>query len=239
LGSIFPSLSFYAKFIAIVFKASKKAKLGKFSTAEWCHSSYKVLQALEKKGITFEITGIEQVENLEGPAVIIGNHMSMLETVILPIILLPVKEITFIVKQSLLDYPVFKHVMRSCDPIAVTRTNPRQDLTAVLEGGMERLKKGISIVVFPQTTRTLIFDEKRFTTIGVKLAQRAEVPIVPLALKTDAWGNGRRLKDFGKIDASKNVKFSFGAPLKVKRKGSDEHQAIIELISNKLKEWKD
>jgi 1-acyl-sn-glycerol-3-phosphate acyltransferase len=138
-----------------------------------------------------------------------------------------------------LDYPVFKHVMRSRDLIAVTRTNPRQDLMAVLEGGLERLKKGISIVVFPQTTRTLTFNEKKFTTIGVKLAQRAGVPIIPLALKTDAWGNGKRLKDFGKIDASKSVKFAFGAPMRVKGRGGEEHQAIIEFIAHKLKEWKD
>jgi len=39
--------------------------------------------------------------------------------------------------------------------------------------------------------RTVAFDPALFTSIGVKLAQRAGVPVVPLALLTDAWGNGR------------------------------------------------
>jgi 1-acyl-sn-glycerol-3-phosphate acyltransferase len=129
--------------------------------------------------------------------------------------------------------------MRSRDPIAVSRTNPRQDLKAVLEGGMDRLKRGISIIVFPQTTRARSIDPTRFNTIGVKLAKRANVPIVPLALLTDAWGNGKYLNDIGKIDSSKNVYFAFGEPMWVQGRGTDEHQAIIHFISRKLQEWKD
>jgi 1-acyl-sn-glycerol-3-phosphate acyltransferase len=142
-----------------------------------------------------------------------------------------------VVKQSLLDYPIFKHVMRFCDPVAVSRTNPREDFKAVMTGGKARLEKGVSIIVFPQTTRTVAFDPEQFNTIGVKLAQKAKVPIIPLALKTDAWGNGKHLKDFGRIDISKIVHFAFGAPIQVQGRGSDEHQQIIDFIQQKQDEW--
>lgn len=233
----FPSLTFYGKFIAIVFRGSAKAKRDLYNNAEWCNSSINTLRALESAGVHVEITGINYVERLETPCVVIANHMSMLETVILPIIIQPVRNITFIVKQALLDYPVFKHIMRSRDPIAVGRSNPREDLKAVIEGGIDRLKRGVSIIVFPQTTRTPSFDPAQFNTIGVKLAQRANVPIVPLALLTDAWQNGKRVKDFGKIDSSKKVHFAFGEPMCVQGRGTDEHQAIINFISSKLQEW--
>ena len=236
-SKIFPSFSFYSKFLAIVFRASQKAKRGKYDNPAWCKSSFGALRALERKGVKFEISGINFIEQVEKSCVIIGNHMSMMETVVLPIIIQPVRDVTFIVKQPLLEYPVFKHVMRSRDPIAVTRTNPRHDLKAVMEGGIERLNKGVSIIVFPLTTRTNLFDPKQFTTIGVKLAQKANVPIVPLALKTDAWSNGKRLKDFGKIESSKKVHFAFGEPISVKRKGNEEHEAIIDFIQMKLQEW--
>ncbi|HSB81540.1 MAG TPA: 1-acyl-sn-glycerol-3-phosphate acyltransferase, partial [Candidatus Methylomirabilis sp.] len=127
--------------------------------------------------------------------------------------------------------------MRSRDPITVGRTTPREDLKAVLEGGAERLAKGISIVIFPQTTRTAAFDSKEFNTIGIKLAKRASVPVIPFALKTDAWGNGRLHKDLGKIDPSKTVHFAFGAPLRIADRGSEEHEAIIRFISAHLTEW--
>ena len=81
--------------------------------------------------------------------------MSTLETVILPVIVLPFRRVTFIVKESLLTYPIFGPIMRSLDPLPVTRTNPRLDLKTVLEGGVARLQQGASIVVFPQTTRTV------------------------------------------------------------------------------------
>ena len=236
---IFPALAFYSRFVAIVWRSSAKAKRGEYGYVEWSHSSLDVLRALEKVGVRFEITGISHVEQLETPCVVIANHMSLLETAVLPTIVQPVRNVTFVVKQSLLEYPVFRHVMRSRDPIAVSRTNPRQDLKAVLEGGKDRLSRGISVIVFPQTTRTSSFDPTQFSTIGVKLAARAKVPVVPLALLTDAWGNGKYLKDFGKIDASRRVRFAFGEPMPVEGRGADEHQAIIQFISGKLQEWKD
>jgi len=107
----------------------------------------------------------------------------------------------------------------------------------VLEGGEQRLKAGISIVVFPQTTRTPTFDPTDFNSIGVKLAKKAGAPIVPIALKTDAWGNGRYLKDFGRIKPSSKVHFAFGNPLWVKDRGREEHEEIVRFISDKMAEW--
>jgi len=76
------------------------------------------------------------------------------------------------------------------------------------------------------------------SSIGVKLARKAEAPIIPLALDTRAWRNGNFLKDFGKIDVPKDVHFAFGEPIRVKGKGAEEHQMIIEFIETRLNRWK-
>ncbi|MFZ6006824.1 MAG: lysophospholipid acyltransferase family protein [Nitrospirota bacterium] len=237
LAKIAPSFIFYSKLLPIVFKASSNAKRLQYDNAEWSESSLDVLRALESVGVEIEITGVDYLKNLEGPCVFIGNHMSTLETFVLPAIIQPLKDVTFVVKKGLVEYPVFKYVMRSRKPITVGRTNPRDDLKAVMEGGVQRLKAGRSIIIFPQTTRTTIFDPKAFNTIGIKLAHRANVPVVPIALKTDAWGNGKYLKDFGKIDPSKKVYFAFGEPLWIKDRGIEEHEKIIEFIIEKLRQW--
>lgn len=233
----FPSFFFYCQDLAIVWQASRRAKHGRYDTAAWVASSRRVVRALESVGVKFEITGLDNVRNLEAPCVFIANHMSILETFVLPGIVASFRETTFVVKQSLVEYPVFKYVMRSRNPVTVTRTNPREDLRAVLEGGEQKLRAGISIVVFPQTTRTTAFDPSDFNTIGVKLAKKAGAPIVPIALKTDAWGNGRYLKDFGRIKPSCKVHFAIGKPLWVKDRGREEQEQIIHFISERLAQW--
>ncbi|MFH1940478.1 MAG: lysophospholipid acyltransferase family protein [bacterium] len=232
-----PGLGFYSKMISITLKSSRLAKRGTYDGEQWVHSSMGMLRALESVGARFEVENIDIIRCLGAPCVFVGNHMSTLETFVLPCIIQPVCPVTFIVKQSLVEYPVFKHVMISRDPIVVNRTNPREDLKAVLEGGKERLNNGISIIVFPQTTRRVHRTIEKFNTIGVKLAKYASVPIVPFALRTDAWENGKRIKDFGKIDPTRPIHICFGEPIRVKGNGKEEHEIIVRFISEKLKEW--
>ncbi|TKB27022.1 1-acyl-sn-glycerol-3-phosphate acyltransferase [Desulfopila sp. IMCC35006] len=236
-SKLFPSLNFYLHLFCIVYRASRLAKRGRYDGSNWMESSYEVMQQLEKVGIRVEISGIENVVAASGPVVIIGNHMSMMETLLLPVMIQPIKPVTFVVKDSLLSYPVFKYVMRSRNPITVTRTNPRQDLKTVLNEGLDRLQHDISIIVFPQTTRSHTFDPNQMSSIGVKLAKKAEVAVVPLALKTDCWQNGKKIKDFGKLDVTKKAHFAFGEPVRVKGKGDEEHAAINAFIAGKLQEW--
>jgi 1-acyl-sn-glycerol-3-phosphate acyltransferase len=233
----FPTCTFFLNFAAIVFRAASVAKRGKYRGREWSESSLEVMHALESVGCQFEITGAEHLMGLDGPCVIVGNHMSTLETAILPVVIQPIREVTFVVKQSLVDYPVFKHVMRSRNPIAIAQTNPREDLKTMLVEGAERLSRGVSVVVFPEGSRLGAFDPANFNTIGVKLASRAGVPVVPLALKTDAWAVGRPLPDVGRIDPRKKVRIAFGEPLHVAGRGTVEQQAIIDFIRSRLAEW--
>jgi len=220
-------------------RAAEKAKQGRYDAAEWAASSQDILRAIENIGVRVEITGIENVTEHSGPAVIIGNHMSMMETMLLPGILAPITDVTFVIKESLLNYPVFKHVMRAREPIALSRTNPRQDFKVVMTEGMEKLGRDISIIVFPQTTRSHVFDPAQMSSIGVKLAKKAGVAVIPLALKTDGWKNGRMVKDLGTIDTDKKAYFSFGKPMDVSGKGVKEQQAVNDFIVGKLKEWQD
>lgn len=237
MGRYLPSFYFYSRFALTVLRAASCARRGEYGADKWSDSSYTILKHLEEIGVHIHVTGLEHVrKNENGPCVIIGNHMSLLETLLLPVLILP-HPVTFVVKQSLLEYPVFKHVMSSSNPIAVSRTNPRQDLRTVMEEGVKRLELGFSVVVFPQSTRSHIFDPAKMSSIGVKLAKKAGVPIVPLALKTDALQNGMFVKDFGAIDRNIPVRLAFGAPFQVTGKGNEEQEILNAFIERKLQEW--
>jgi len=214
------------------------AKRGVYTNEQWAGSSYAILQGLEGVGCKVTVEGMKQITSCKGPVVFVSNHMSTLETFVLPIIIEPAKHITFVVKPTLIDYPVFGPVMRSRNPIVVSRDNPRQDLITVLEEGARRLAEGTSIVLFPQTTRTADFDPVHFNSLGVKLAKKAGVPVVPIALKTDAWGNGKWLKDYGRINVRKRVRFSFAPPVVINGNGKQEHEQMVAFIQNMVESWK-
>ena len=56
----------------------------------------------------------------------------------------------FVVKESLMTYPVFGHIMHGMKCIPMTRSNPIQDLKTLLKEGGEMLKNGVSVIIFPQ-----------------------------------------------------------------------------------------
>jgi 1-acyl-sn-glycerol-3-phosphate acyltransferase len=228
---------FYAGILYTIFHARGIAKKGKYDAAELTASSVFSSRLAEWSGGKLHVTGQEHLYASTGAAVIVGNHMSTLETFLLPGIIGPAKKLGFVVKASLLTHPLFGDVMRSVPHIAVTRDNPRQDLQTVMEKGAEFLKNGISFCIFPQATRGSVFDESKFNTLGVKLARRAGVPVIPLALKTDFWGNGRLFKDVGRIRAKEPIRIAFGPEIPTTLPQAEVHGRVVEFVRGNLQSW--
>ncbi len=229
---------FTLKYAGTVFRTRKEAIRKIYDTKAWADSSFEIFRFIEKTGGKFHITGMENITKPEGPVLFISNHMSTLETMIFPSIIAPHRELTFVVKESLVKHPLFGDVMRSRNPVIVGRADPRKDFEAVMNGGVELFSKGISIVIFPQSTRSLEFKPEEFNSLGVKLAKKAGVDIVPVAIKTDFWGNGKWIKELGPLDSNKPIHIKFGEPFKVSGNGKEENQRIIEFIKSSLEEWK-
>ena len=230
-------LFFILKYINIVFVTRRQAVRKVYDTRAWADSSYYIFRLIEKTGGKFHITGMENITKTPDPVLFISNHMSTLETMILPCIIAPLREVTFVVKESLVKHPLFGDVMRSRNPIVVGRTDPRKDLEAVMNGGRDLLKKGISIIIFPQSTRSLEFKPEEFNSLGVKLAKKAGVQVVPIALKTDFWGNGKMIKELGPLDRHKPIHIKFGEPFTIAGSGKEENQKIIDFIKSSLEKW--
>jgi 1-acyl-sn-glycerol-3-phosphate acyltransferase len=230
-------LYFVARYSSILFRNRKVAVKGLYDREAWARSSYEVFKLIEDCGGKFHISGLDNLSKRNGPVVFICNHMSTLETMIFPGIIAPLMEVTFVVKQSLIKHPVFGPVMRARKPIVVSRSNIREDLSAVMEQGTLMLLNDTSIIIFPQTTRKLEFIREEFNSLGVKLAARAGAQVIPIAIKTDFWGNGKIIKDLGKIDRKKPIHIKFGPPISVAGTGKMENQQVVEFIISNLKLW--
>ncbi len=231
------SLVYYIRLLYILFHASFPARRGSLDNAKWAMYSHRVLRAVELVGGNVNISGLQSVSEQQGPVVYIGNHMSLVETLILPGIVLAFSRVNFVIKEELRHYPVFGPIFRALGLIAVSRKNPREDFKAVLSEGHKFISNGGSVIIFPQATRSVEFDEQAFNTLGVKLASRAGVPVVPVAIKTDFHGNGKWIKDMGPINPQKTLYFKFGHPLPVSGRSREIHRQVVEFITQNLSAW--
>ena len=227
---------FYLKFLFIILKTKKVVKQGNFDNLEYCKTSDNTFRLLESCGAKIHIRGLDNIKNFKGPTIFIGNHMSILETFIMPGLILPFKPVSFVVKESLINHSLFGSVMKATNPISVTRTDPKKDLRSVMSGGERLIKVGRSVIVFPQSTRGK-FVPAEFGSIGEKLAQKNNVSVIPFALKTDFWGNGAIFKDFGPIYRKKEIYIEFGKPLGMDIEKKQRHSSVINFVETKLKEW--
>jgi 1-acyl-sn-glycerol-3-phosphate acyltransferase len=230
-------LYFCANVFGVVWRARQMALNHEFNDSNWVDTSFQILQCHEQSGAVCHFTGLNNISAADGPVVFVGNHMSTAETFLMPAILVPRKKTTFVVKKGLMHNCIFGPVIDARDPIVVERKDPREDFKTVIKEGQEKLKKGVSIVIFPQATRMPVFKPENFNSLGVKLAKKAGVPIVPFALKTDFWGNGSLWKEAGPLNRQLPVHIEFAPPLKVEGTGKEEHTFVVDFIQKKLKEW--
>ncbi|NLF16160.1 MAG: 1-acyl-sn-glycerol-3-phosphate acyltransferase [Lentisphaerae bacterium] len=229
-------LPFYAYVFRELNAGRRAALAGRFDAAEFARRSEGIIRAAECCGGRLEVTGLEHLGVVAGPVVVLGNHMSFLETFALPAMILSRKDVCFVVKQSLLDHPFLGPVLRGLDAIALTRTNPREDLRVILQEGVRRLQSGQSLCIFPQSTRSHDFVAANFSSIGTKVAQRAGCPVVPVALRTDFVGNGTLIKDLGPVYPERAIRFAFGAAVDAADARAAQQQ-VVAAISASLSAW--
>jgi len=228
-------LYYVLRFAGIVFGYWPKARKGRLDLPTWYAAAMDVFRIVENCGGRFTIKGFSHIQSTDGPVVFVANHMSTMETLILPAVIFPFKKPVYVIKDQLLKVPFFREYLNHC--IAVTRQSPSEDFKQVMTRGSQKIARGLSVIIFPQATRKRIFEPEHFNSLGIKLARRNSVPVIPLALKTDFWGEGKLIKDFGPLDVRKTIHLEFGAPIHIHGPGKKEHEQVVSFISDRLGNW--
>lgn len=230
---------FYLRNFYVFIQTGRCARRGRLTQERQIFFSNQNIRLIEGCGGRIELAGLDHLREVSGqPVILMGNHMSLLETAVFHAIVRPHLDFTFVIKRSLLGVPYFGDIMRSLQAIPVSRKNPRDDLKSVLQEGRKTLADGRSIILFPQATRSEHFVPENFNSIGIKLAKSVGAKVVPFALKTDFLGNGRWIRDLGPIRRERTVHFEFAKPIEIRNDGKDAHAEIIEFINRKLAEWR-
>ena len=228
---------FYLRYSLVVIDAGIKFLITRDPQKAVTRQSLTVMSISEGLGVRMHFEGLDRYPAENGPYVFACNHMGTFEVNALPGLVASRTPMTFVVKTALIKTPFFGRVLRRLRAIPVRRRHPGEDLKQVLEEGAGRLAEGVSVILFPEGTRQDVFSFRTFNSLAVKLASRAGVPVVPVALRTDFWGVGKIIKNFGRLRPELPCRISFGRPVHISGWGKAAHGEVLAFIADHLERW--
>ena len=118
----------------------------RFTARLWTQASLALLQPM--CGVRVSVEGAENLP--EGPAIVAANHQSAWETLFL---FSRLSRPAFVVKQELLDIPVFGFWLKRTGALPIDRKAGARTLKRMTAAARARLEDGEQIVIFPEGTR--------------------------------------------------------------------------------------
>jgi len=178
--------------------------------------------------IDYRVEGEENIPKDEA-CIILSKHQSALETMMVQRIFPP---LTFVVKKELIWIPFFGWGLKSLDPIAIDRKAGRKAIFEVVNQGIDRLKKGIWIVIFPEGTRSKPGTRLEYKKGGSILASKSGHRVIPVAHTAgEYWPKGFFSRQTG------TIVMSIGPAIETKGRKPDEIMKEAEAwIETKMKE---
>lgn len=182
----------------------------------WC--SFILLWLRVCCGVRYQVIGAENLPS--EPVVILSNHQSQWETILFYKLVFPVAPI---LKRELMNIPFWGWALRLQKPIAIDRSKPREAGKSLLIQGADRIKRGYSIIIFPEGTRSRPGTMKRFSRGGARLAVAAGAPIVPIAHNAGVCWPPRSFIKFPGL-----ITVTIGAPISTKNTSDEQLTATVE-----------
>lgn len=136
-------------------------------------------------GIRVEFRGLEH--RPEGPALIAGKHLSMLDT-IAPFVVL--KQPAYVLKRSLIYLPFLGWYALKTKMVAIRREDASKALKAMVTACRARLGESRQILIFPEGTRSDIGDDPSYKPGVAALYRDLEVPCYLLATNSGQFWPG-------------------------------------------------
>ena len=148
--------------------------------------------------IRFKVNGLENIP--KKPFMILSKHQSAWETLAFQKIFPPQ---VWVLKRELLWIPFFGWGLSMTSPIAINRKAGKKALEQMLWQGIDRIKKGFCIVIFPEGTRIKPKEIGKYHIGGAWLANKAKINIIPVAHNAGYfWPKNSFLKKPGEITVS-------------------------------------
>ena len=161
--------------------------IGKFNPRAKDYSCLRLVQAAFKlimfaAGTKLTVIGEENVPK-DQAVLYVGNHRSYFD-VIMTYARCP-RLTGYIAKVEMLRYPLLRDWMKALYCLFLDRDDIKAGLKTILQG-IEYIKNGISICIFPEGTRNHSDVMLPFKEGSMKIAEKTNCPIIPMAITNSA-----------------------------------------------------
>lgn len=180
-------------------------------------------------GVSVTVIGEENVPKDEA-VLYVANHRSYFD-ILVTYIRVP-RPTGYVAKKEMLQYPLLRDWMRCLHCLFLDRNDLKQGMKTILEG-IEKVKSGISICIFPEGTRNknsdtfLPFHEGSF-----KIADKSGCAIIPMTLNNTAAVFEDHMPKIKKT----HVVLEYGKPIYMSEMTREEKKAIGAKVQEIIKE---
>lgn len=204
------------------------------------HTSMRLVRGVFKviirlAGITYEVRGLENIPK-DTAVLYVGNHRSYFD-IVMGYVTVP--GLTgFIAKKEMIKIPLLNGWMYRMNCLFLDRDNLKEGLKTILEG-IEKIKNGISIWIFPEGTRNENEDPAdlmEFHEGSLKIASKGNCPVIPVAM----IGTGEVFEKHFPFIRAHHVVIHYGEPIYLKELPAEKKKFpgayTREVISQMIRE---
>lgn len=160
----------------------------------------------------------------------VANHRSFYD-IILTYVRVP-RPTGYVAKKEMLRYPLLSNWMRNLHCLFLDRKNIKEGLKTIL-AGIEKVKQGISICIFPEGTRCKEKDAfLPFHDGSFKISEKGNVPVIPLTIVNSAAVFEDHLPKIKKA----TVVLSYGKPVYMNELDKETRKCIGTYVSGIISE---
>ena len=161
------------------------------------------------------------------PQIFMANHQSDFD-ILIAVAYIPV-QFRWIAKKELFNIPLFGAAMRSAGYIEIDRHNQEKALQSIDEAAL-RIRKGKSIMTFPEGARSRDGEITAFKQGAFHLAINSGVSIVPVSI----IGSGRIMPKRSVKIKSGQIKLVIGEPIEVKSFDIEKRHELIKKVRDTI-----
>ena len=176
-----------------------------------------------------KVTGQENIPQ-DGPFIIVANHSSLLDPVILGVSVRP--KVIFVAAAYLFEIRWLGHLLRKANSIPIYRENNTNNIKSIKQA-LKILQRGGVLGIFPEGGVDRQKDDLPIKAGAAYLATRVGVPIVPIKIK----GADKVLPRGAKFIRSLNkIEVEIKKPIFCSRHTNKNKEIIKRVVESYIKE---